>query len=109
MKARRRRSKDLDAYRKAERDRQRRHRAEKRGSPGPVPAGAMSRAGQSAEPMSRATLDAQVTAVIEECLGNLDRAFRLSRATLERELVRRLSQSRANAAAADAESGQAGP
>jgi hypothetical protein len=58
--------------------------------------------------MSRATLDPQVAAVLEDCLWNLDRAFRLSRATLVRELVRRLSRSPVNPVAADAGDGQAG-
>jgi hypothetical protein len=59
--------------------------------------------------MSRATFRPEVTAAIEECLENVDTAFRLSRATLERELTRRLAESHADPAAPDAARGQAGP
>jgi hypothetical protein len=108
MKARQRRADDLDAYRKAELERQVRHRA-KKGQAAQAAGPAEASRGALREAMSRATLPAQVTAVIEECLENLDRAFRLSRATLERQLVRRLSESQINPAAAAPESGQAGP
>lgn len=59
--------------------------------------------------MSRATLRPEVTAAIEECLENVDTAFRLSRATLARELTRRLAESPADPAAQDAVHGPARP
>ncbi len=59
--------------------------------------------------MSRTTLEPEVGAVVEECLENLDKMFRLSRTTLERELVRRLASLRGNAAGEGMRRGQAGP
>jgi hypothetical protein len=59
--------------------------------------------------MSRATLRPEVTAAIEECLETVDTAFRLSRATLERELTRRLAESPTDSAGQDAVRGPVGP
>jgi len=58
--------------------------------------------------MSRATLPAEVTAAIEKCLETVDTAFRLSRATLERELRRRLAESQPNSGAQEAARGPGG-
>jgi len=59
--------------------------------------------------MSRTTLEPEVGAVVEECLEDLDRIFRLSRTNLERELIRKLAGLRGNAVAEGAPTGQAGP
>jgi hypothetical protein len=58
--------------------------------------------------MSRATLGPEVAAVIQECLEKVDTAFRLSRATLQRELTRSLAESHVNGAAQGAVRGQGG-
>jgi len=59
--------------------------------------------------MSRTTLQPEVGAVVQECLENLDKTFRLSRTSLERSLIRKLAALRGNAGAEAATSGQAGP
>lgn len=58
--------------------------------------------------MSRATLGPEVSAAIEGCLESVDTAFRLSRATLARELTRRLAESHAEGLAQDAAPGRTG-
>jgi hypothetical protein len=59
--------------------------------------------------MSRATLRPEIGAVIEECLEEVDRTFRMSRAGLERELVRKLASLHEKSAAMGAPRGQAEP
>jgi hypothetical protein len=59
--------------------------------------------------MSRATLEPEMGAVVEECLENLDKMFQLSRTTLERELVRRLASLRRKTAGELVPDGQPGP
>lgn len=98
--ARRRRTRDVFAAREAERERQARCR--RRSGAGSA------RSTPRAGPMSRATLVPQVTAAIEECLESVDTAFRLSRATLARELTRRLAESHAGSAAQRGAPGQPG-
>jgi len=59
--------------------------------------------------MSRATLRPEIGAVIEECLEEVDKTFRLSRAGLERELCRKLASLHEKSAAIGTSGGQAGP
>jgi hypothetical protein len=59
--------------------------------------------------MSRTTLGPEAGAVIQECLENLDKTFRVSRTSLERALIRKLADLRGNASGEAATRGQAGP
>jgi hypothetical protein len=58
--------------------------------------------------MSRATLGPEVSAAIEGCLESVDTAFRLSRATLARELTRRLAGSHPDGSTPDVTPGRTG-
>jgi hypothetical protein len=62
--------------------------------------------------MSRAALGPEMVAALGECLDKVDQAFRQSRATFARTLIRMFAASGANTAAcgaAPAAQGEAGP